>query len=146
IVGGLVVAHDVTDTKSREHRLREWATRDGVTGLWNRDRFVRELGWYLSSRRRRHEAPASLLFVDLDSFKGVNDSLGHAAGDELLAAAARQIEARVRHTDAVGRLGGDEFAVLLPGATAEDARRVGEQIAGAIAGVWPAGHRGGASI
>jgi diguanylate cyclase (GGDEF)-like protein/PAS domain S-box-containing protein len=145
IVAGMLVAQDITDRKTREHRLKEWASRDGLTGVWNRDRLVQELERFLAEGRRRDDRAGSLLFVDLDGFKAVNDSKGHAAGDELLRAVAREIEARVRSTDAVARIGGDEFAVLLPGATAAQAERVAEKITAAVASVWPAGG-GGASV
>jgi diguanylate cyclase (GGDEF)-like protein/PAS domain S-box-containing protein len=146
IVAGMVVAQDITDRKTREHRLKEWASRDGLTGVWNRDRLVQELDRFLTEGRRRDDRAGSLLFVDLDGFKVVNDSKGHAAGDELLRTVAREIEARVRRTDAVARIGGDEFAVLLPGATAAQAERVAEKITAAVASVWPAGGKGGASV
>jgi diguanylate cyclase (GGDEF)-like protein/PAS domain S-box-containing protein len=146
IVAGMLVAQDITDRKTREHRLKEWASRDGLTGVWNRDRLVQELERFLAEGRRRDDRAGSLLFVDLDGFKAVNDSKGHAAGDELLRTVAREIEARVRCTDAVARIGGDEFAVLLPGATAAQAERVAEKITAAVTSVWPAGGRGGASV
>ncbi len=146
IMGGMLVAQDITDRKTREHRLKEWASRDGLTGLWNRDRLVLELDRFLAEGRRRDDRAGSLLFIDLDGFKAVNDSQGHAAGDELLRTVARELEGRVRYTDTVARLGGDEFAVLLPGATAAQAERVAEKITAAVASVWPSGARGGASV
>jgi diguanylate cyclase (GGDEF)-like protein len=142
----MLVAQDITDRKTREHRLRQWASRDGLTGLWNRDRLLEEIDRFLHERRRRDDGGGSLLFVDLDGFKAVNDSQGHAAGDELLRAVAQAIEGRVRYSDTVARIGGDEFAVLLPGATAAQAARVAEKIGAAVAAVWPPGLRGGASV
>jgi diguanylate cyclase (GGDEF)-like protein/PAS domain S-box-containing protein len=146
VVAGMLVAQDITDRKTREHRLKEWASRDGLTGLWNRDRLVHELDRLLTEGRRRDDRSGSLLFVDLDGFKAVNDAQGHAAGDELLRTVAREIEARVRFSDTVARLGGDEFAVLLPGATAAQAERVAEKITAAVASVWPSAGSGGASV
>jgi len=147
VVAGMLVAQDITDRKTREHRLRQWASRDGLTGLWNRDRLVEEIDRFLHERRRRDDGGGgSLLFVDLDGFKAVNDSQGHAAGDELLRAVARAIEGRVRYSDTVARIGGDEFAVLLPGATAAQAARVAQKIDAAVAAVWPPGLHGGASV
>jgi diguanylate cyclase (GGDEF)-like protein/PAS domain S-box-containing protein len=146
VVAGMLVAQDITDRKTREHRLKQWASRDGLTGLWNRERLLEELDRLLAERRRRDDRPGALLFVDLDGFKAVNDSSGHAAGDELLRAVAQAIEGRVRYTDTVARVGGDEFAVLLPGTSAAQAARVAEKITAAVADVWPRGRSGGASV
>jgi diguanylate cyclase (GGDEF)-like protein len=146
VVAGMLVAQDITDRKAREHRLKQWASRDSLTGLWNRERLLEELSRFLGERRRSDDRGGVLLFVDLDGFKGVNDSLGHAAGDDLLRAVAQAIEGGVRHTDTVARLGGDEFAVLLPGTTTAQAARVAEKVRAAVAGVWPAGRSGGASV
>ncbi len=109
--------------------LGQHATEDGLTGLLNRRGFVTELGRALHNRR--HDERMALLFLDLDRFKHVNDSLGHAMGDELLTVVGRRIVGCARGDDLVGRLGGDEFAVLLrwedgradPQAAAERIRR-----------------------
>jgi diguanylate cyclase (GGDEF)-like protein/PAS domain S-box-containing protein len=145
VVAGMVVAQDITDRKTREHRLKQWASRDGLTGVWNRDRLLEELDRFLAERRRRDDRSGSLLYVDLDGFKAVNDLEGHAAGDEVLRAVAQAIEGRVRYSDTVARIGGDEFAVLLPGTTAVQAQRVAEKIEAAVAAVWT-NARGGASV
>ncbi len=92
-----------------ERELAHQAHHDGLTGLANRSRFTEELSAALSAQDR----PA-LLYLDLDDFKVVNDSLGHGAGDHVLAEVGRRVEALVRPSDVVARLGGDEFAVLLP--------------------------------
>ena len=146
VVAGMLVAQDITDRKAREHRLKQWASRDGLTGVWNRERLLEELERFLAEGRRRDDRAGSLLFVDLDGFKAVNDSQGHAAGDQLLRAVAEAIEGGVRYTDTVARIGGDEFAVLLPGTTIVQAERVAEKIEAAVVSVWPAGMRGGASV
>ena len=146
VVAGMLVAQDITDRKTREHRLRQWANRDGLTGLWNRERLLEEVDRFLHERRRRDDGAGSLLYVDLDGFKAVNDSYGHAAGDDLLRAVAHAIEGRVRYSDTVARIGGDEFAVLLPGATPAQAARVAEKVTAAVADVWPPGLGGGASV
>jgi diguanylate cyclase (GGDEF)-like protein/PAS domain S-box-containing protein len=146
VVAGMVVAQDITERKAHEHRLKQWASRDGLTGLWNRERLLAELDRFLGERRRRDDRAGSLLFVDLDGFKSVNDAFGHAAGDDLLREVAQAVEARVRYTDAVARIGGDEFAVLLPGTTAAQAEQVAAKIAAAVDSVWPSGLRGGASV
>jgi diguanylate cyclase (GGDEF)-like protein len=146
IVAGMLVAQDITDSKVREHRLKQWASRDGLTGVWNRERLLAELDRFLAEGRRRDDRAGSLLYLDLDGFKAVNDSHGHAAGDELLRAVAQAIEGSVRFSDTVARIGGDEFAVLLPRTTIAQAERVAEKIEAAVVSVWPAGMRGGASV
>ncbi len=146
VVAGMLVAQDITDRKTQEHRLRQWASRDGLTGVWNRERLLQEVERFLAESRRRDDRTGSLLFVDLDGFKAVNDSLGHAAGDDLLRAVAQAIETGVRYTDTVGRIGGDEFAVLLPGTTPAQAERVAAKLEAAVASLWPDGCRGGASF
>jgi diguanylate cyclase (GGDEF)-like protein/PAS domain S-box-containing protein len=103
---------DVTRRKRLEHRLRNLADYDSLTGLPNRRYFEEALALQLG-RCVRYEETAALLMLDLDDFKTVNDRYGHRAGDELLAAVAREIRDRIRSSDVAGRLGGDEFAVLL---------------------------------
>jgi diguanylate cyclase (GGDEF)-like protein len=138
---GLLVATDVTERKRRERRLTELASRDSLTGAWNRRRLAEELEWLA-----RGGVAGSLLLLDLNGFKGVNDALGHDAGDVLLRRVAHAVQGCVRRADIVARLGGDEFAVLLAGATPVEADRVAEKIRGAVAAVWPLGVRGGVSI
>jgi diguanylate cyclase (GGDEF)-like protein len=110
--------------------LRGRATRDPLTGLLNRAAFEEHLQHEVAASGR--EAPPSLLLVDLDGFKQVNDTLGHLAGDEVLVQVSRQLEGAVRRGDVVARLGGDEFAVLMPrtarGRALTLARRLLEQV------------------
>ena len=103
----LATSLDVRDLLTEE--LRVQALHDALTGLPNRS----QLGSALAEAIRRDPGGVALLYLDLDEFKAVNDTLGHAAGDELLVAAAGRIRASVRATDLAARLGGDEFAVLL---------------------------------
>jgi diguanylate cyclase (GGDEF)-like protein/PAS domain S-box-containing protein len=86
---------------------------DSLTGLANRALFVERVGYAAARARRRSEHRFALLFIDLDGFKAVNDTLGHPAGDQVLIAVARRLEACVRPGDVVARLGGDEYAILL---------------------------------
>ncbi len=100
--------------KELEHRQRELAflaTHDTLTGLPNRTLILDRVE-QLMVRARRDKTPLAALFIDLDNFKSINDSLGHACGDELLQAVAARLTAVVRESDAVGRLGGDEFVVI----------------------------------
>jgi diguanylate cyclase (GGDEF)-like protein/PAS domain S-box-containing protein len=105
---------DVTERHVAVSRLQHDALHDALTGLPNRVLFLDRLDQALRrARRNESDACAAVLFLDLDRFKLVNDSLGHLAGDRLLIAVARRLEAALRPTDTVARLGGDEFTVLL---------------------------------
>src|SRR5690606_5212364 len=97
---------------AQEERMRHQAFHDALTGLPNRASFAEHLGAAMR-RARRARWPLALLFLDLDLFKRVNDSLGHEAGDELLRVVARRIHGAVREADLLFRMGGDEFTVLL---------------------------------
>jgi diguanylate cyclase (GGDEF)-like protein/PAS domain S-box-containing protein len=114
IVGSL---SDIDDRKVLEERLRRNALHDSLTGLPNRALFVERLAGALdaaASQRRPHDAEGvTVLFIDLDGFKEVNDTRGHAAGDQLLVAVAERLRAAIRSHDTAARLGGDEFVVLL---------------------------------
>jgi diguanylate cyclase (GGDEF)-like protein/PAS domain S-box-containing protein len=104
---------DVTRRKEAEERLLHDALHDALTGLANRTLFGDRVHQALARSRRRDDYSFAVFYVDLDQFKVVNDSLGHAAGDEVLVALARRLEACLRPGDTVARLGGDEFAVLV---------------------------------
>jgi chemotaxis family two-component system sensor kinase Cph1 len=112
-----------------EAKLASLAMRDPLTGLPNRRLFMERL-----DRALRESAPGatSLLFIDLDSFKGVNDTYGHDAGDQVLVEAAARITLSVRSEDTVARLGGDEFVVLCERATIDDAAAVAQRIVEAV--------------
>jgi diguanylate cyclase (GGDEF)-like protein/PAS domain S-box-containing protein len=118
-VRGLVLnTRDVSDRKELEAQLVHQAFHDGLTGLANRTRFSERVEHALA---RSGAGELAVLFIDLDDFKHVNDSLGHAAGDQLLVAAARRLQGCLRPADTAARLGGDEFAVLLERVTDADA-------------------------
>jgi diguanylate cyclase (GGDEF)-like protein/PAS domain S-box-containing protein len=108
----LCMYEDITPRKMMERQLRELAHNDSLTGLANRTLFTHHLG-HAVSRARRTGSWFALMYLDLDKFKSINDTLGHDAGDELLRAFAQRIRTEVRETDIVARLGGDEFSILL---------------------------------
>lgn len=114
---------DITVFKAQKQQLADLARRDALTGLPNRRHFEEELQ-AATARARRSGQPLALVYLDLDGFKGVNDTLGHEAGDLLLVEVARRLKAQVRSTDLVARLGGDEFTVLLENAGGADDRRL----------------------
>lgn len=125
---------DVTERHNAQQRLIHEALHDSLTGLPNRTLFLNRLEHCLRQHARQPDLGCAVLYVDLDRFKLVNDSLSHATGDRLLVALARRIEQVVRPGDTVGRLGGDEFTILLeeisrPEQAADIAGRVGEAMA-----------------
>jgi diguanylate cyclase (GGDEF)-like protein len=126
--GAVVVVQDVTERRNAARAIDRMARVDSVTDLPNRRRFEEELVETLRGRGEELES-ANVLFLDLDDFKQVNDSLGHARGDKLLTAVARRLQGIVRDTDLVARWGGDEFAILQrPVADPGQAGELAEQI------------------
>jgi diguanylate cyclase (GGDEF)-like protein/PAS domain S-box-containing protein len=127
-VGGIVWnGRDITDSRRLQDELRHQATHDALTGLANR---------LLLQERVRETPPGtaiSMLLIDLDGFKQVNDEHGHHAGDQVLVTAAGRISTVLGRSGTVARLGGDEFAVLLPGADPDRARVLADLIAAAVA-------------
>ena len=132
--GGNVVinAQDVSALKASEERVRHMALHDALTGLPNRQLFADRLEQALR-RARRNNAGVGLLYVDLDHFKALNDTYGHAHGDRVLVETALRLKACVRDSDTVVRLGGDEFVIVLPDlAGSRDAQAVGEKVLAAL--------------
>jgi diguanylate cyclase (GGDEF)-like protein len=115
--GGWVATHDdVTEQRKSEARIAFLAHHDMLTGLANRAAFAQKID-EAAARQRRWGEPFSVLLLDLDRFKNVNDTLGHPAGDAVLREVAMRLKAQLRDTDVLGRLGGDEFAIIQPGET-----------------------------
>lgn len=110
----IAVAYDITERKQMEERLQHMAGHDSLTDLPNRALLMDRLETALILARRE-QTHLSLLFIDIDGFKNVNDNYGHPVGDKLLQKIAQRLRDSVRESDTVGRLGGDEFIVLLKG-------------------------------
>ena len=120
------IKQDIRERKQHEERLSYLATHDALTGLSNRH--VLEQAMEATVARARRGTESALLFIDLDNFKLVNDTLGHAAGDQLLVALSQLIGRQLRDGDLLTRVGGDEFAILLEATSLEPARRVAERL------------------
>ncbi len=127
LVAGLLVARLRTSLRGVVSDLSQRARYDSLTGLLNRQEFE-ERGALELARNGRHDRELSLIAVDLDKFKELNDSHGHPAGDLVLKRLSRILDAETRRIDAVARVGGDEFLVLLPETGERDARRVAERL------------------
>ncbi len=121
------VFRDISERKRLETDLKQLATTDGLTGAYNRRFFVEICQQELLQAGRRFR-PTSLLLMDIDHFKRVNDRFGHAAGDQVLRRVVETGRSTLRSEDVIGRIGGDEFAVLLPSTTLEQAAKVAERL------------------
>jgi diguanylate cyclase (GGDEF)-like protein len=128
LLGALVL---IWSRNERMQELQQQASQDPLTGLKNRRRFSEDLRTELA-RSRRDDTVGAVLMLDLDNFKQVNDTLGHPAGDRVIADIAGVLSVRMRTTDVVARLGGDEFAIVLPRCDLDEAEEVAEAIAKAI--------------
>lgn len=131
VVGGAMVFRDVTATRRMAQRISWAATHDALTGLVNRREFETRLDAALQSARSSGR-PLVVGCLDLDCFKIVNDSGGHAAGDALLKQVAELMRARLRESDVLARMGGDEFCLLLEGCTLERARLIAADLVSAV--------------
>jgi len=133
VTGGVGIVQDITEQKKIQQEIHHQAYHDILTGLSNRQLLMDRLTQTLK-RARRHDHMGALLFLDLDKFKLVNDTMGHQTGDELLKEVGRRLSAVLRNVDTVSRVGGDEFVILLPElindreAAANQARIVAEKI------------------
>lgn len=128
----MTVVRDINERKETEARMQFLAHHDALTRLPNRATLIDRLQFTLASAKRQ-ERILGVLFIDLDNFKTINDSLGHYAGDELLKRVAQRLQANLRASDLVGRLGGDEFVVVLSElATPEDIAPAAEKLSEAL--------------
>lgn len=130
-VGVILVFKDVTDSRRQQKMIVHQATHDSLTGLVNRSEFEERVEKAVASARN-FENTHALLYLDLDQFKSVNDSAGHAAGDELLRQVSALLASQLRGRDTLGRLGGDEFSVLLENCPLSTASRVADVLINSI--------------
>jgi len=122
---------DITEQKHNEKRIAYLAEHDVLTGLFNRHRFQEELERAISYAER-FEQQGALMFIDLDQFKYINDTLGHHAGDEYLSTIARRLSGNLRKVDVLGRLGGDEFGIVLPNTNQAEAEQAAKHLMKAL--------------
>ena len=141
-VGGIVLnCRDISERKAFEEQLTHQAFHDPVTGLANRALFAERVRHAIARSRREHNRIA-VVFLDLDDFKTINDSLGHAAGDEVLAEVAKRLATSVRASDTAARFGGDEFALLLEDIEGvEEAADTAERVLESLAVPMRVGHK-----
>jgi diguanylate cyclase (GGDEF)-like protein len=125
VVGKLINLINITERKHAQEALNILATTDALTGLYNRSQFL-QLANLEMERSHNYNSTFSLLMIDIDLFKNINDTKGHAAGDSVLRHLGGEMKDYFRKTDIIGRLGGEEFAVLLPNTGLEDANNITE--------------------
>ncbi|MBR9971764.1 sensor domain-containing diguanylate cyclase [Magnetospirillum sulfuroxidans] len=130
--GIIGMAIDISERKNLERELRRLATMDPLTGIANRRHFT-ALAHQEIERAHRYDLPLSVIMLDVDFFKTVNDSWGHAIGDELLKALTATMAEQLREVDVLGRMGGEEFAVFLPQTSLEGATQLAERLRTAVA-------------
>jgi diguanylate cyclase (GGDEF)-like protein/PAS domain S-box-containing protein len=133
LTGTSVIARDISTRLRYQEQLRYLADHDALTGLLNRRQFEREVSEQVG-RAHRYGELSTLLMIDIDGFKQINDTYGHRVGDRALKAIAVALKRRLRDTDQVARVGGDEFAVLLPYAGAEQGGDIAADLQRLISG------------
>ncbi len=126
-IGSVSLLRDITERRMQERRLRSMADQDSLTGLLNRNGFMQALQDELVQAEQCAE-PVSVLMIDLDQLKLLNDTYGHFSGDKALLAVADALRRTLRQQDAIGRIGGDEFAVVLPGLGGQEAAAVADRL------------------
>jgi len=124
---GIGIGRDVSERKELEQLLRQQAFTDPLTGLANRRSFDSRMAAEVS-RAERYHSPLSLMFLDIDHFKAINDSHGHMVGDQVLAEMARLVSGSVRGSDSLARWGGEEFVLLSPGTRMDEMARLAEKL------------------
>ena len=131
-IGQVIVLHDASEARRHAAQLSYQATHDELTDILNRREFERRLCELLAALRQGSGGEHAVLYLDLDRFKIVNDTSGHAAGDELIKQVSQLLQDTLRERDIVGRLGGDEFGIMLTQCSHGDALRVAEKVRKAV--------------
>lgn len=129
VVGYLILLHSITEHKNLLQKIRVLAEHDMLTGLFNREYFEETANQLIHCG----DGVFSILMIDIDYFKDVNDSVGHRGGDQVLQAVAQRLQKSLRSGDIIGRFGGDEFVVLLPDTTAETAKILADRLCTSVA-------------
>jgi len=129
------ILHDISERKAMQAKLIELATTDGLTGLFNRAHFNDKLNEEFKRAKRYKQHALSLMILDADHFKSVNDYYGHPAGDALLIAIAQTAQQCARETDIVARYGGEEFVIIMPDSNADEALKLAERVRKSIAAI-----------
>lgn len=143
LVGTVVTFRDVTERRKLEQNLQSLAVTDGLTGLHNRMHFTNKLDEEFQ-RASRYESPLSLILIDIDYFKSVNDTFGHQAGDAYLRAISALLRSSIRRVDVAARYGGEELVVILPHTEAQAAVHMAERLREKVAAMEV--HFGGHAI
>ena len=133
VIGAVVAFTDITELRQSEETLKRLSVTDQLTGIFNRLQLDKALAAELA-RSTRYERSFSLIMMDIDDFKSVNDTYGHLVGDEVLKAMAAILQKRVRATDTLGRWGGEEFMVVCPEIGLEQAAQLAELLRVSIEG------------
>jgi diguanylate cyclase (GGDEF)-like protein/PAS domain S-box-containing protein len=128
VTGIFGISRDITESKVREDELRTMATTDFLTGLASRRDYIDDLNRQIARIQRAPQAVCSLLLIDLDLFKRVNDDYGHAVGDHMLQHLSRLMRNDLRRVDSIGRIGGEEFSILMPDTDAYAASTFAERL------------------
>ncbi len=123
---------EIEERKKAQAALERLATQDSLTGIANR-RYFLEIASRIIEQARRYQRPVSVVMIDVDHFKEMNDTFGHKTGDKVLIHITRCFQSCLRKVDILGRYGGDEFVILLPETTKEGARRLSERLMQAVA-------------
>jgi diguanylate cyclase (GGDEF)-like protein/PAS domain S-box-containing protein len=132
LIGAVMVFHDISKERRLHRALHHQASHDALTGLINRREFENRLTAAVESVRGGGDARHSLLYLDLDQFKLINDTCGHPAGDQLLKQITGLLQSRIRSADTLARLGGDEFGILLQNCALDQAQRLAQTLRQAI--------------